>query len=263
MEPFCFLHITDTHLVAGSSPTDGLAPGVQRAIERVVASARPRIAFIAHTGDVCGGATLDSLGTGADYEIAAASLGSFGVPLYCAPGNHDDPGLLAAVVPRGPHEPLPGCPASGGYLFRTHGCVGLVLDSRVERQTTGRLSESTLVAVGKVLAREREPVLLFLHHPPVPTGCQWADAVLAIDNGLELHALLAAHSSRVRGVFFGHVHSPVFIVREGVSYVGGPPVAPAFEVAPGLPFARAEGPCDGLEVVLVSEEGIRVFTRVR
>jgi hypothetical protein len=60
---------------------------------------------------------------------------------------------------------------------------------------------------------------------------------MRIDNGHQLHELLALHSGRVRGVFFGHVHRPVCCLKDSILYASSGSSAMHFPNMPGDPQA--------------------------
>ena len=89
-----------------------------------------------------------------------------------------------------------------------------------------------------------EPVLLFMHHPPLPTGIEAMDACSLLEGGDELAALVRAHG-RVQGILCGHLHRPVQMQFGGAPLHVAPSVAHqiALDLRPGAALhAQLEPP---------------------
>jgi len=100
------------------------------------------------------------------------------------------------------------------------------------------------------------PTILFVHHPPVPTGIDWLDAH-AIANSTELLEVLAKNR-QVRRVFFGHVHMPLHITVRGVQFTSVPSTCYQFGDLVVTPKVFAGPPGYGVVVL----QGERVSSRV-
>jgi Icc protein len=64
---------------------------------------------------------------------------------------------------------------------------------------------------------DHQPVLLALHHPPIPTGSRWMDEISLI-NQTEFRHLLSKFS-HVRAVIFGHAHQEMDETRDGIRWL--------------------------------------------
>jgi Icc protein len=119
------------------------------------------------------------------------------VPTYCLPGNHDQPSLMAAHLEPDAAEPFRAV-AIGAWDL-------VLLDSTVPGSDGGHLAGETLSLLRRHLGtKSQRPVLVCLHHQPLPMGSRWIDTMI-VDNGAELLALAQRHA-RVRGILWGHVH---------------------------------------------------------
>ncbi len=136
-----------------------------------------------------------------------------GVPVLCIPGNHDVRELMQDALAQ---EPFLYCGATevADWLI-----VGI--DSCRRNSAGGRVSAKELDRLDRVIAGSAaEHVLVCLHHPPLPVGSAWLDRV-GLDNGEEFLARVA-HSGRVRGCLFGHVHQNFDEEVDGMRIIGTP-----------------------------------------
>lgn len=185
------LQITDTHLLArpgetllGVDTTASLA-GVLDAAARV---AHPQLMLA--TGD------LGHDGEAGSYrrlrELAAKR---FEAPLRWLPGNHDAPEVLEAVSTGEADE----------EAWVDSAWAVLTCSTHVPGEEGGRLGDARLERLHALLERHAgRHVLLAMHHPPLPVGAPWLDAIGLADADA-LAACLADHG-HVRGIVCGHVH---------------------------------------------------------
>ena len=163
------------------------------------------------------------------YGYLKEAMSWFDRPFLVLPGNHDLREPMRAVF-----DTLP----AAGPLDQVVqvGALSLVLlDTLLEGEPYGRLSEAQLVWLDEALAAEQgRPVLVFLHHPPFATGIAFMDANgLRSPEGLETVVRRHAH---VRLVGCGHVHRSMTSLWAGVPCMIAP--APAHAIAMDL---RANG----------------------
>jgi Icc protein len=65
-------------------------------------------------------------------------------------------------------------------------------------------------------------LIVAVHHNLLPTGIPWLDDFMRTTNGEAVHAALLPARHRLRGVFFGHVHQPLDMLRDGILYASAP-----------------------------------------
>jgi len=194
------IHMTDTHL--GDQPDFrlwGLPVGAM--FERVMADARerfPKVDLVVHTGDV----THDA-GQAAAARVETL-LGELGAPVGFTPGNHD----LAEVMGG---EPV---------CFDLPGWRVLLIDSRKSEAVEGWVEQGMLDWLDAMLRQATTPVLIGLHHPPLPTGTAWLDGI-GLGNAGALWAVIRGHA-RVRAIIHGHAHMEQTTLHEGVLVLGTP-----------------------------------------
>lgn len=194
--------ISDPHL---SSPDAELFGGYQpdfalaRVLERV-ARLDPRPDFVWLTGD------LVENGTSEEYANLRGRLAGFDLPTAAIPGNHDARAAFAAALAGSPV--LTGTGDTLDLVVDDHPVRMIGLDSLVEGESAGRLGPDQIDRLGERLAEAPDrPTVIFLHHPPFPTGIGFSDATRCAD-GDRLAAVVARHPNVLR-VAAGHVHRAV------------------------------------------------------
>lgn len=226
--PLRILHITDPHLHAerngrlrGVATDDTLVACLQHA----GASARKPDAILA-TGDL----VQDESRAG--YVRFRELVGRFGVPVYCLPGNHDDPVVMADVLSAPPFQ-FCGTARHGDWTL-------VMLNTFAAKDDGGRLAASELAALEGALARlETAHYLVALHHHPLPMGSAWLDSV-PLRNPAEFLAVCDRYP-RLRAVVWGHVHQASDRERRGVRLLSTPSTCAQFR--PGSPtFALDDRP---------------------
>jgi 3',5'-cyclic AMP phosphodiesterase CpdA len=228
-----FIHITDTHILKPGQTHDftDVEPEWEIFAQQVVAlpydtrtataamvreiNALPvRVDFILHTGDVFNDPTsLD------DYRDAAEFFSPLKYPVHYIPGNHDDTaGLQTVLLGRDLSEPF-------DYQFESNGVQIVCLDSNDKTgqypKHSGWLDDDQLARLDAICtANDTRPLVIAIHHPPFLTDSAPLD-YLRLYNADALHQTLLKAHDRLRGVFCGHIHHPVDVVRDGILYSSG------------------------------------------
>ena len=187
----CFIQISDTHLVADTSlESYGVNPyeNLERVIARI-SHLDPPPAFVVFTGDLI---SDDDPQSYRHLKLLADRLPS---PVHFGMGNHDVRRPFRRVVLG---EASPGSEPHY-YAFDTAGYRFIVLDSLVEGQVAGEVDATQLAWLDDTLTGgSGQPTVVFMHHPPVPTGVDWLDAQ-AFGNADALLDILARASGRYNG----------------------------------------------------------------
>jgi Icc protein len=233
--PLYFVHISDTHF----GPTKeyvqhGHAPWpCAQELVRLVNHLPVQPAFVIHTGDVVSNPDPHA------YELAAATFAHLQVPIYYVAGNHDSIQDIRHHLPMGPKQDLDSL-ARLSYLFDLHGYRFLAIDTRGPDNIdpNGLLSNSQLKIVRQEATPDGPPLTIFMHHPVLPMNSTWYDESMLVLNGELFHQALLPARDRVRGVFFGHVHQPMQMMRDGIVYVS---TASAFSQFAAWPEALDPG----------------------
>lgn len=245
------LQFSDPHLSAGA---DGTLRGVvtRDALQRVLLHARAHhwnAEGLLLTGDLVN----DDPG---GYASVRELFGNLGKPVWCLPGNHDDPEIMRRELAAAPFQ-------VGG--FHDLGAWRLVLlDSCEPGQAHGRLGAAELARLNSALASAGERhVLISLHHHPVRMGSRWLDSV-GLQNPEDLFAITDRYP-QLRAMLWGHVHQTHDSRRKGVRLLAVPstcaqflPASDQFAIDPSPPgyrrlTLRADGSID-TEVLRVPQQ---------
>jgi Icc protein len=253
------LQISDPHLFGSA---EGALRGVptRRSLEAVLRHARAHhwnAEALLLTGDLVND---DPDG----YAVLRELLGDLGKPVWCLPGNHDDPERMRRALAEPP------------FVVGGHHDIGawrvIMLDSCVPGSSHGRLSGEELARLERALAGAGErQVLIGLHHHPVPMGSRWIDSV-GLKNPEELFALTDRYA-QVRVMLWGHVHQSHDSRRKGVRLLATPstcaqflPHSDHFAIDPAPPAyrrltLRADGTIDTEVLRVALEDGAQANPR--
>lgn len=185
------VQFTDPHI--GSRPdyqllgldTDRTLDEVLRAIEKE----QPQVEILLATGDI------SANGSEASYLRFLQKMQGVKTPWYWLPGNHDEPARMRDAAPARCAEVV----ALGNWRL-------LLLDTSLENQIRGGLSESQLQRLRQLLYECRDhPVMVLMHHQPVPVGSDWIDGHMLREGGERLLQLVTA-APNVKALVWGHVH---------------------------------------------------------
>jgi Icc protein len=193
-ETLRLLHVTDLHLHADA---DRELYGVKTAasfravMQQAFADEDWRPAAILVTGDL---AEDESSGA---YERFRSVMQTYELPVYCIPGNHDDPALMAELLDG---DGFQFCGSTGFGDWRI-----ILLNSHVPGDEGGELNDGELLRLESELDRTGGThALVCVHHQPLPMGSRWIDE-LGLRNGPELLRILERYT-QPRAVLWGHVH---------------------------------------------------------
>ncbi|WKD49283.1 phosphodiesterase [Microbulbifer spongiae] len=185
------IQITDPHI--GSRPDYqllGLDTGhsLNEVLSAVMAT-QPRAEALVVTGDV------SANGSEASYCRFLQKIRALPIPWYWLPGNHDAGARMKRLAPNRSTEQI----ALGNWRL-------LFLDTSVEGQICGGLSEAQLERLQFLLWKSRAyPVMIMMHHQPVPVGSNWIDGHM-LREGCEQLLLMVEGAAQVKALVWGHVH---------------------------------------------------------
>ena len=168
---------------------------LREAVAALVAlPARPDVVLL--TGD------LVNRGRPEEYTLLRQVLAPIDDRVLVVPGNHDDRDALRdafadhAYLPRAGHL---------SYVVDDHPLRLVGLDSTVAGRDDGVLDDERIAWLEDALDNgPARPTILFLHHPPAPTGMWWMDYGGLKGRG-ELRGVVAQHPEVLR-IVAGHVH---------------------------------------------------------
>ncbi|MGU3496873.1 phosphodiesterase [Xanthobacteraceae bacterium A53D] len=191
------VQLTDFHVVEEGARLAGV--DTRAAFARVLAWAKslsPRPDLVIASGD------LAEHATGPVYGLIAEGLRSLGVPFLVVPGNHDERAPFRA----GFSGEVGSDPEHLATARTVEGVRVIALDTLVDGAAHGELSARQLAWLRAELdAPGREPALIVMHHPPMPTGIPAMDAIGLRAGRAELETLLAGRPGII-GILCGHIH---------------------------------------------------------
>jgi Icc protein len=214
------LQVTDPHLFGDESRTIygvKTAESLSKVLAEAFAPGTPRPAAILVTGDIADDHSA------AAYDNFRRALRPYDLPVFCLPGNHDEPGLMTDL--------MPGLVDGDGFQYggtAEFGAWGAVfIDTHVHGRPEGRVEPKELSRLESALqALGDRPILVCLHHPPLPVGSAWLDGV-GLRNAGEFLAVIERYPA-VRAVLGGHVHQAFETVRRGVRFLATPSTCAQF-----------------------------------
>jgi 3',5'-cyclic AMP phosphodiesterase CpdA len=190
-------------------------------LERAVAAIRALTRVpdcVVVTGD------LTDCGLDEEYAELCEILAPLPMPVFVIPGNHDRREALVAAL-GGRHDYLPRDGAFLQYAIDSFPVRLIALDSVIPGQTHGELCAARLAWLERCLAeRQDSPTILFIHHPPFPTGIQAMDALGCRAGGDALATIVRRHP-QIERVVAGHFHRPITVRWAGTIGYAAPSTA--------------------------------------
>jgi Icc protein len=209
------IQFTDPHLYGSETETlRGIAtlPALKAALHDAQSSSSWPPDALLVTGDLV---QDDPSG----YSHIRRLFGSFGLPVMCIPGNHDDPVAMRRELRSDPF-------IVGGFTdFDAWRIV--LLDSCLPGSATGLLSNQSLDQLEEALTTaDGRHCLVTLHHHPVAMSSRWLDRV-GLENAAEFFKVIDRHRN-VRAIVWGHVHQVYEELRKDVRLLATPSTCAQF-----------------------------------
>ncbi|MEX2961702.1 3',5'-cyclic-AMP phosphodiesterase [Microbulbifer sp. TYP-18] len=142
-------------------------------------------------------ATGDITANGSDaaYHRFLQQMQSVTKPWYWLPGNHDRSALMQQLAPGHCTDAI----ELGNWRL-------LLLDTSVENQICGGLNDDQLDRLQMQLHECGDhPVMILMHHQPVPVGSDWIDGHM-LRRGAPRLLSMVTEAANVRALVWGHVH---------------------------------------------------------
>jgi 3',5'-cyclic AMP phosphodiesterase CpdA len=203
-----FIQIADLHVVPEGALLYGTDPGerLARCIDSVLAE---------HADATCCVATGDLINDHppAAYRRLAEQFARLPMPVHPILGNHDHREHFRAA--------FPGVGVDANGFVQYEAAIGahraLFLDTHEPGAEHGVYCAKRASWLAARLAEDDRPVLLFMHHPPMPLGLPAMDRIALRDPAPLLWAL-AGHEGRIRHLFLGHVHRALSGSWRGIAF---------------------------------------------
>jgi 3',5'-cyclic AMP phosphodiesterase CpdA len=223
-----FAQISDLHVRPHGQTAYGVDTNAMFADAlRAVRALAPAPDCVLVTGD------LTDCGLDAEYEIAREGLATLPMPVFVIPGNHDRREPFRRHLSRS-YRYLDHDRERLDYVDDRFPVRLIGLDSLVDGETHGDLLPQQLEWLdAQLIEANGRPTLVFVHHPPFPTGIAAMDD-LWLRSGDALGRVLARHSG-VQRLLAGHYHRPITALFGGTLAFCAPSIAHqvALDLAPG------------------------------
>lgn len=252
MTPLHFIHISDTHITPDKNHTRDYAAyhplaGARRLVQEI--NRLPFTPhFVLHTGDII----YDP--DPAACETARELLGDIRWPVHYLAGNHDHPQAVQRILlGRGENE----ITATLHYSFEAQGVQVVCVDSTGPApEPAGSISEEQYAWLESIcMAADPRPLVVAVHHNVLPTGVPWLDDWMRLVDGERFHALMRRAGGRLRGVFHGHVHQNIDLLRDGVLYSAALSAWAPLQAYPGMQRTTGDPQAQpGYSIVTVTQE---------
>ncbi|MBI4136575.1 metallophosphoesterase [Candidatus Roizmanbacteria bacterium] len=212
-----FIHISDTHV----GPTKDIElytvktyPCAERMVD-YLNNLKDKPDFVIHTGDVA--ATIPDEPS---FKNAKEIFSKLKYPVYYATGNHDRSSFIKIYLHQGDTGDLVQDNNKNAYYFDSGGYRFITLDGRGpdEIDPHGSLSEDQFEALELEISNGTNPLIIFIHYPPIQLDSPWLNKNMLLLEGERLHALFNKAGTRLLAVFIGHIHRGMQIVKDGVFY---------------------------------------------
>jgi 3',5'-cyclic AMP phosphodiesterase CpdA len=246
------VQLSDLHLTLPGAELFGSAPlaRLELAIDRILEN-HADADFCLLTGD------LADAGGDAAYASLAEALRRLPMPAHLLPGNHDSRAALRRHFPQLANN-------DGGFMqaaLATPGGYFLLLDTVEPGAPWGSYCIQRREWLAQQLAAAGDlPLYVAMHHPPLALGIPSMDQ-FALRDAEAFWSVIAPHRTRIRHLFFGHLHRPI-----GGSWRGIPfscTSSPNHQVALDLTTVRGDDVpgCrepSGFAVILIDAESVIV-----
>lgn len=217
------IQITDLHIFTNTEDEFG---GVNtkhslQEILQLIKRRHPHYDLMLATGDLVQIPEISA------YDNVLEHLRTANGPVYCIPGNHDDPDMMLRMFNTDNIHFIRKVVAGNWKI--------VFLNSFKPATHSGYLTSEELKVLDRELADNQvSHVLICLHHHPVPIGSEWMDSMM-LENPDDLFATMDQYD-HIRGIIWGHIHQEFSVIRNDVLLLGTPSTCAQF-----LPEAKQYG----------------------
>lgn len=203
------IQLTDSHIFSNPDDEfDGIdtASSFQKVIKLARSISWPPDAILL-TGDLVHFPELPA------YKRLSEMVTDLKIPVFCIPGNHDDPALMRKALP---NQYI----SLDKVLVFKHWTI-IMLDSFLADTHAGFLHEQELAFLEVTLTEhQQENILICLHHPPVSVGSPWMDR-MSLQNPQDFFAVTDRFRN-VRCILWGHIHQEFDTTYKGTRLLSSP-----------------------------------------
>jgi len=234
------IHITDCHLL--NNTHDALKNTLpfsclEQLVNRIKSNNLPADAIVV-SGDI------SQTGNAESYQLFKQLLEQLKLPVFCVPGNHDDPIVLKSVYPNTPNE-LPSLHFIGDDAI-------ILLNSKLPGQEYGEISHAAMEKLDFLLQNNNHrQIIAVVHHQAVKIHSPWMDKIGLRQADKFLQTL--AQYQNVKMLLFGHVHQEISSTHEHIQLYASP--ATCYQFKPGTAEMILDDKNPAYRYISLSEDG--------
>ena len=207
------VQITDAHISADTTTRFAeldAAETLKQVIERINKQESPDLVLF--TGDLVHKAEPQA------YTRCLELLLDLEFPVYCLPGNHDDPDMMHALLNQA-HI------STGNIPDGRHWRI-VMLNTVLAGVQAGQLASEELHFLEEQLMVTDKNILVALHHHPVVVNSPWMDTMIL--QNPEAFFSIVDRSPQVKAVICGHIHQEFTLHRGKLVLLGSPSTCAQF-----------------------------------
>ena len=215
------VQLSDLHVVPQNrQPIHGVDTLVRlRASINIINTLDPLPNFVVVTGDQTHDEADDS------YQAVKDALSKLRFPCHLALGNHDCRSGFRRIM----LEEAGTSDAQYYYSFDSKGYKIVVLDTLEEGKVSGKLDDYQLDWLEQEFSLNL-PTIVCMHHPPIPVGVPWMDALILNESDRFLR--ICRSHDLLKLILCGHVHHEFRLELGHATVLTAPSVGPQFRKEP-------------------------------
>jgi len=195
--------------------------------------------FIVVSGDISQTCTEKS------YQLFSTIMKELEKPVYCIPGNHDDPEQLNHFFSISPINNITSIEHDSTLL--------IFVNTQVKKQQYGEISAINLKQISALLDSKKQlHAVIVLHHPPVDIKSEWMDNI-GIKNGIEFMQSIKEYKN-LKLILFGHVHQEIDIRFEHIQLCATP--STCYQFKPYETTMQYDDKLPGYRLININNDGI-------
>lgn len=233
-----FVHITDCHL-GDSRDTNYKGINSYQSLEKICGeiSRLPDIDFILVTGDI------SQTGNKVSYELFNSAISPLKPPVYCLPGNHDNPVLLKEFFPNSPVDHV-------SYL-QLNDIFLLLFNTTIAGKEYGEISSDLINELEYFFTHNPQAsVIVAMHHPLINCDTPWMDKIGIQHKEQQIEYFIRRENIKL--VLNGHVHMAIEEVKNNTHFYATPSTCYQFKKHAG--YAECDTLMPGYRMITIKEE---------
>ncbi len=194
--------------------------------------------FVIVSGDISQATTEKS------YQLFYDTLAQLKKPIYCIPGNHDNPALLNRFFPHTPTDSV--------TSIKHNNLLLILVNTQVKGQQYGRISENNLTKISTLLRNNSDlNAIITLHHPPISINSQWMDNIGLKNSNIFLQ--LVQRHQNLKLILSGHVHQEINTTHQHIKVFTTP--STCYQFKPNVNSMQYDESLPAYRLVKISNNG--------